>query len=107
MSTLRLLLIASTNFSVFALRVLAYTNFSDFLCLHNVALKYKTLGRIHMQALDAGITPCIVSHLNSKCQAYGIYTLYILRMRVRVPRSRVGPRLYLACFTPVAPVASL
>ena len=28
-------LIVSTNFSVFALRVLAYTNFSDFLCLHN------------------------------------------------------------------------
>ena len=24
-------------------------------------LKCKTLGRIHMQALDAGITPCIVS----------------------------------------------
>ena len=36
--TLRLLLIASTNFSVFALRVLAYTNFSDFLCLHNLAV---------------------------------------------------------------------
>ena len=36
MDTLRLLLIAGTNFSVFALRVLAYTNFSDFLCLHNV-----------------------------------------------------------------------
>ena len=28
--TLRLQLIAGTNFSVFALRVLAYTNFSDF-----------------------------------------------------------------------------
>ena len=104
MCTLRLLLIAS---SVFALRVLAYTNFSDFLCLHNC----KTLGRIHMQALDAGITPCIVSHLNSKCQGpthirYIHYIrLYILCMRVRVPRSRVGPRLYLACFTPVAPVA--
>ena len=93
-NTLRLLLIASTNFSVFALKVLAYTNFSDFLCLHNVIMKCKTLGRIHMQALDAGITPCIVSHLNSRCQGptHIRYTrLYILRMRVRVPRSRVGP----------------
>ena len=105
--------IASTNFSVFALRVLAYTNFSDFLCLHNVIMNTTKVGRIHMQVLDAGITPCIVSHLNSKCQGpthirYIHYTrLYILRMRVRVPRSRVGPRLYLACFTPVAPVASL
>ena len=95
--TLRLLLIASTNFCVFALKVLAYTNFSDFLCPHNVIMKCKTLGRIHMQALDAGITPCIVSHMNSRCQGpthirYIYYTrLYILRMRVRVPRSRVGP----------------
>ena len=56
-------------------------------------LKCKTLGRIHMQALDAGITP------HYQC---------ILRMRVRVPRcARVGHCLYLACFTPVAPVASL
>ena len=38
LDTLRLLLIASTNFSVFALRVLAYTNFSDFVCLHNVIM---------------------------------------------------------------------
>ena len=33
--SLRLQLIAGTNINIFALRVLAYTNFSD-LCLHNV-----------------------------------------------------------------------
>ena len=41
------------------------------------------------------------------CGIYTIHALYMLRMRVRVPSSRVGPRLYIACFTPVAPVASL
>ena len=63
--TLRLLLIASTNFSVFTLRVF---NFSEFLCLHNVITNSTKVQNPHMQALDAGITPCIVSHLNSKCQ---------------------------------------
>ena len=95
--TLRLLLIASTNFCVFALRVLAYTNFSDFLCLHNVIMnstKVQTLGRIHMQALDAGITPCIVSHLNSKCQGpiYAHTLIYTAHARTSVSLpSRASP----------------
>ena len=108
--TLRLLLIASTNFSVFALRILAYTNFSDFLCLHKNSTKVQN----SRQNSYAG-TGC--RHYTMHCltfeqqvprtYAHTVYTLYILRMRVRVPRSRVGPRLYLACFTPVAPVTSL
>ena len=111
--TLRLL---CTNFSVFALRVLAYTNFSDFLCAHNVIMN-STKVQNPRQNSYAG-TGC--RHYTMHCLTfeqqvprtthirYIHYTrLYILRMRVRVPRSRVGPRLYFACFTPVAPVASL
>ena len=52
------------------------------------ALKCKTLGGIQYTMHCQG--PCI-----------------ILRMRVECPLPRVGPRLYLACFTAVAPVASL
>ena len=58
--TLRLLLIARTNFSVFALRVLAYTNFSDFLCLHNVIMSAKPsaefICRHWMQALHHALS---------------------------------------------------
>ena len=57
-----------------------------------------------MQALDAGITPCL-SHIEQQVPrtfySYA-HAVYILRMR----GSLVGLRLYLACFTPVAPVAS-
>ena len=54
------------------------------------ALKCKTLGGIHMQSTAATYTSVVYN---------------ILHMRVRVPRCPL--RLYLACFTPVAPVASL
>ena len=56
------------------------------------ALKCKTLGGIHMQSTAA----------TELCTYNSV--VYILRMRVRVPRCLC---LYLACFTPVAPVASL
>ena len=60
-----------------------------------VSVRYRRSGRLSEVVVKRGST------------VYTIHALYILRMRVRVPRSRVGPRLYLACFTPVAPVASL
>ena len=59
----------------------------------NKALKCKTLGVIHMQVSHAHI------HYTSV-----VYTAHAL---ASASLPRVGFRLYLACFTPVAPVASL
>ena len=59
-------------------------------------LKCKTLGGIHMQALDA---PCS----NAKTIVRRVYCACVYECLA----ARVDPCLYLACFTPVAPVASL
>ena len=72
--TLRLLLIASTNFSVFALRVLAYTNFSDFLCLHNVIMSAKPSAEF------------ICRH----------YTMHCLTFEQQVPRTYAHTLIYTA-----------
>ena len=62
------------------------------------ALKCKTLGGIHIHHA--------LSHIEQQVPRtqYGVYTA---RARTSASLPRVGPRLYLACFTPVAPVASL
>ena len=54
------------------------------------ALKCKTLGGIHMQS-TAAMQRCV----------------YTAHARASASLPRVGLRLYLACFTPFAPVASL
>ena len=76
--TLRLLLIASTNFCVFALRVLAYTNFSDFLCLHNVIMSAKPsaefICRHWMQALHHALSHILTASAKD-LRTYGIYTI--------------------------------
>ena len=70
--TLRLLLIASTNFSVFALRVLAYTNFSDFLFAHNVIMNSTKVQN-----------PRQNSYAGTGCRHY---TMHCLTFEQQVPR---------------------
>ena len=65
------------------------------------ALKCKTLGGIHIHHALSHIEQQVPRTFHTHNGTLYIDRLCILRMRVRV---RVGP---LACFTPVAPVASL
>ena len=73
LNTLRLLLIASTNFSVFALRVFACTNFSDFLCAHNVIMNSTKVQN-----------PRQNSYAGTGCRHY---TMHCLTFEQQVPRT--------------------
>ena len=66
-------------------------------CEYIIGLKCKTLGGIHMQ----------VSHSTAATHITLALCVYTAHARASASLPRVGLRLYLACFTPVAPAASL